>query len=93
MSTPIADHLRATADRLADLARDGATPAQITAYAASLGLMALKVARLERTLDEIVADAMADEQQRHRHERHQAIIDSLLATRRCHLAQRRPGHG
>lgn len=90
MSTPIADHLRATADRLADMARDGATAAQLTAHAVSLGLMAIKVGRLERTMDEIVADAMADEQARHQHERHQAIIDSLLATPTCHLAQRRP---
>lgn len=90
MSTPIADHLRATADRLAALAREGATPAQLTSHAVALGLLALKVARMEHTLDDIVADAMEDELQRHQHERHQRIIDGLLPTPTCHLAQRRP---
>lgn len=92
MSTPtLAEQLRASATRLREMARDGTTPAALSAHALTLGMLAVQAARMEDLLDEMVDDAMKDEQATHQHQRHQRIIDGLLTTPACHLAQRRPG--
>lgn len=91
MSTPIADQVAASASQIEAAALTGATPAQLLAHAHLLIRLAVQVRRLERTLDDIVADAMEDEQREAQLQRHQIIIDGLLTTPACHLAQRRPG--
>ena len=91
--TPLADQVAASATQIEAAALTGASPAQLLAHAHLLIRLAVQVRRLERAWDEIVADAMQDEQRTHQHQRHQRIIEGLLAGPSCHLAQRRPGGG
>jgi hypothetical protein len=84
---PIADELDAEADHLATMAKHLATPALLL-VATRLALMAITVRRMERTLDEITADATEDEQATAARQRRTATIAALLPPRGCHLTER-----
>lgn len=91
MSTPLAAQLLAHAEQLRAIARDGGTPAQIAAHALGIDILSSQVARLERALDEIAADAMEEAQLTARpRPRHLVAIDCASGVRTHHVA-RGPG--